>query len=215
MYIAIRDAILVFNPASRDLHRFIYRTKYVAGYPGLGVNCAFPFLLCTPLRDDRLSFLYIFNCGNQHFRLDLWMKILQSLMKPSLFFWLTDVAGPAVFATQKKFSFCCPRPAAAEHMEKTWELEPLLCCAKSSPDSQVLLPDLHMHQWPAGTYTVPHPAHKPVGTTQLSRRELRTHQLNNPPLPPATWESTASPHTRDPLPPSENPACRCDHKLLI
>lgn len=108
MYTAIRDTVIFFNPKNRVLHHFICRTKGVTGYRGLRVNSAFPFLLCTSLRDDRLSFLHIFNCGNQHFRLGLWVNVLQPLMKSSPFFCLTDVAGAAGFATHQKFSFCHP-----------------------------------------------------------------------------------------------------------
>lgn len=105
-----------FSTLKRVLNHFIFRTKGVTGYPGLRVNSAFPFLLCTSLRDDRLSFLHIFNCGNQHFRLDLWVNILQSLMKSSPFFCLTDVAEPAVLATNQKFSFRCP----SQQQTSTW-----------------------------------------------------------------------------------------------
>lgn len=51
---------MLFNPESRVLHHFICRSKCVTGYPGLRVNSAWPFLLCTSLRDDRQSFLRIF-----------------------------------------------------------------------------------------------------------------------------------------------------------
>lgn len=108
MYTAIRDTLIFFNPKNRVLHHFICRTKGVTGYPGLRVNSAFSFLLCTSSRDDRLSFLHIFNCGNQHFRLGLWVNILQPLMKSSPFYCLTDLTGPAGFATHQKFSFCRP-----------------------------------------------------------------------------------------------------------
>lgn len=116
LHTAFRDTLIFFNPKDRVLQHFIYRTKGVTGYLGLRVNSAFPFLLCTSLRDDRQSFLHIFNFGNQRFRLDLWVNILQSLMKSSPFFCLTDVAGPAVFATNQKFSFRHP----SQQQTSTW-----------------------------------------------------------------------------------------------
>lgn len=113
MHTAFRDTLIFFNPKKRVLHHFIYRTQGVTGYPGLRVNSAFPFLMCTSLRDDRQSFLHIFNCGNQCFRLDLWVDILQPLMKSSPFF-LPDWCGRASCACHKSETFLSPSQPAAD-----------------------------------------------------------------------------------------------------
>lgn len=210
MYVAIRDRLIFFNPKNRVLHHFIYETKCVTGYPGLRMNSAFPFLLCTSLRDDRLSFLYLFSCGNQHFRLDLWVNILQPLMKSSPFFCLTDVAGPAVFATHCKFSFCC----LSQQQTSTWRKYGNWSHSSATPKtSQTHTPP----PWPPHAPLTCWDLHGPPPCSQArwDRHTLSTHHLIKSLLPPATWESIASSHITDPLSLSENTAYRCDYRLQI